>query len=387
MLVERDANEMSFKRAVFVLLVAGLVLAMFSVSRAVVDLRRIKEVHGKSVLTQQDMQVIDEFMQDAVEDLVRTTDFTQISKIRATILTYQSPQAQYAQQYSESALKHITAGMQEARADIRDENTRFKVIANLLILIDSLKDPRLINLAINEIRHPNNAVRYWAVRAVSDAELWGKLSQNQAAASQLADRILAECSQAVEGSSPEVLRLMAEFAGRFNTAPAQRLLTQVADARIASYADWSVSYELMDGAVLAALCEKLTAGGTPNPDLAQRFGQLLSFVMQRYIQGLGQGVLKPTSANYLVSVMIDTEEKCLGRLLGAPQMNIRRAIEAGDLNALQAEHDRLLGTGGQAGTLSAKLNISYGPEGQSQTTPLSLPPRPQASTSAPSSGM
>lgn len=85
---------MGFKRAFFTFLVVGLVLAMFSVSRAVVDLRRIKEVHGKSVLTQQDMQVIDEFMQDAVEDLVRTTDFTQVSKIRTIILTYQSSQAQ-----------------------------------------------------------------------------------------------------------------------------------------------------------------------------------------------------------------------------------------------------------------------------------------------------
>jgi len=373
---------MSFKRAVFVLLVAGLVLAMFSVSRAVVDLRRIKEVHGKSVLTQQDMQVIDEFMQDAVEDLVRTTDFTQISKIRAMILTYQSPQAQYAQQYSESALRHITAGLDEARTDIRDDSRRFKVIANLLILIDSLKDPRLVNVAVAEIKHPNNAVRYWAVRAVSDSELWAKLNQNQAAASQLAGRILAECGQAVGGSSPEVLRLMADFAGRFDTPQAERLLAQVADARIASYADWSVKYELMDGAVLATLCEKLMAGGAAKPELAQRFGQLLSFVMQRYIKGQGQSVLQPASANYLVSVMIDTEEKCLGRLLGTPQVNIRRAVEAGDLNALQAEHDKLLGTGSQAGTLTSKLNISYGPEGQSQAAPLALPPQPQSSAPA-----
>ncbi len=385
--VERDANEMSFKRAVFVLLVAGLVLAMLSVSRAVVDLRRIKEVHVKSVLTQQDMQVIDEFMQDAVEDLVRTTDFTQVSKVRATILTYQSSQAQYAQQYSESALTHITAGLQEARTDIRDENRRFKVIANLLILIESFKDPRLVNLAIGEIKHPNNAVRYWAVRAVADSGLWAKLGQNQAAASQLTGRILAECGQVVGESSPEVLRLMSEFAGRFNTAEAERLLAQVADVRIARYADWSVKYELMDGAVLSTLCGKLAAGGTASPELAQRFGQLFSFVMQRYVQGQNQGALKPASAGYLVSVMIDAEEKCLGRLLGAPQANIRRAIEAGDLNALQTEHDRLLGTGNQAGVLSSKLNISYGPEGQSQAAPLTLPPRPQSNASAQPSNM
>jgi len=372
---------MSIKRAFFAILVAGIVLAMFSVSRAVVDLRRIKEVHGKSVLTQQDMQVIDEFMQDAVEDLVRTTDFTQISKTRTTILTYQSSQAQYAQQYSESAYTHITAGLQEARADIRDENRRFKVIANLMILINSLEDPRLVDLAVNEIKHPSSAVRYWAVRASTGAGLWAKVGQNQGTASQLAARILAECSRVVAESNAEVLRLMTDFAGRFATPDAERLLVQIADARIARYADWSVEYELTDGVILAALCDKLAADGTPNPQLAQRFGQLFSFVMQRYVQGQQQGGLKPASVNYLISVMIDTEEKCLGRLLGTPQANIRRAVEAGDVSALQAEHDRLLGAGGQAGAVSTKLNISYGPEGQTQPAPLPLPGRPENQTS------
>ena len=370
---------MSFKRAVFAILVGGLVLTMFSISRAVVDLRRIKEVHGKSVLTQQDMEVIDEFMKDAVTDLVRTTDFTQVSKTRTTILTYQSSQAQYAQQYSESAYAYIAAGLQEARTDIRDESRRFKVIANLLILIDSLKDPRLVDLAIAEIKHPNSAVRYWAVRAATDSGLWGKLGQNQSTASQLAGRILAACDQVVEGSSPEILRLMAEFAGRFETVEAERLLLRVADARIGRYADWSVKYELMDSAVLKVLCDKLVAGGASNAELAKRFGQLFSFVMQRYIKGQGQGVLRTANASYLVSVLIDTEEKCLGRLLGTPQATIRRAVEANNLNALQAEHDRVLGTGNQAGTLSSKFNVSYGPEGESRAAPLPLPERPQRS--------
>ncbi len=374
---------MSSKRAFFAILVAAVVLATFSVSRAVVDLRRIKEVHGKSVLTQQDMQVIDEFMQDAVEDLVRTTDFTQVSKIRTTILTYQSSQAQYAQQYSESAHAHIAAGLQEARTEIRDEKRRFKVITNLLILIDSLKDPRLTDLAIGEINHTNNAVRYWAVRAATDPELWTKLRQDPSNASQLAAQIFAECSQVVADSSPEVLRLMVDFADRFTTPDADRLLAQIADIRIARYASWSVNYELMDKAVLLALCNRLSAGSAAKPELAKRFGQLLSFVMERYIRGQAEGGLKADSANYLVSVMVDVEERCLGKLLGTPQVAIRRAIEAGDMNALQAEHDRLLGSGNQAGVLSSKLNINYGAAGQNQPAPTPLPARPEIVAPAP----
>jgi len=174
---------------------------------------------------------------------------------------------------------------------------------------------------------------------------------------------------------------MAEFAGRSQTAEAERLLLQIADARIGSYADWSVKYELMDSAILRLLGDKLVAGGPSNPQLAKRFGQLFSFVLQRYMAGQRDGAIKAASANYLISVMMEAEEKCLGRLLGTPQATIRRAVEAKDLGALQAEHDRLLGTGNQAGSLSAKFSVSYGPEGENHPAPLTLPNRPRRTAS------
>jgi len=374
---------MKLKRAVFVFLVCGLVLAIFEVSKAVVDLRRIEEVIKKDVLTQQDFQIIDEFMNDAVTDMVRATDFTQVSKTRAIILSHQSEHPQYAQQYSESAYRQIAEGMQEARTDIRDENTRFKVITNLLILVDSLKDPRLVDLAVQEIPHSNNAVRYWAVRASTNPELWTKIGQGQGSATQLATRIMTACDQIVDSSSAEVLLLVAEFAGRFDTAQAAGLLIHVAEARIRSYADWSVDYELMDSALLRLLCGKIVAAGSGASDqLAKRFAQLYSFAFQRYIKGQNLGRLNEMSRNYLLSVLIDTEEKCLGQLLGTPQTTIRRAIEAGDLTALQTENDRLFGTDSGAGAIPAKFNFSYGAPGENRTAPPVLPDPPQRAAPA-----
>ena len=104
--------------------------------------------------------------------------------------------------------------------------------------------------------------------------------------------------------------------------------------------------------------------------------------MQRYIKGQGDPAVKPIALNYLMSVLVDTEEKCIGRLVGTPQATIRRAVEAKDMAALQAEHDRLLGTGNQAGVVSSKYNINYGPEGQNRAAPLALPDRPQGGASA-----
>ena len=376
---------MKLKRAVSVILVVGVILAVFSVSKAVVDLRGIEEVTKKDVLTPADLQVIDEFMNDAVTDLVRTEDFTAVSKTRSIILNHQadkaqpSAQEQYALQFSESAYKQIGEAIREADG-LPNESKRFKVITNLLILADSLKDPRLVDLAIGQIRRENGPVRYWAVRAATDPELWSKLSQQEGVAAQASARILTDCSQVAAGSGPESLRLMAEFAGRFNTAEAESLLVRVADARVARYADWTVSYELVDGAILKGLCDKLTAAGAADSQTAKRFAQLYSFAMQRFIKGQRLGILKDTSRDYLISVLVGTEQNCLGRLLGSPQATITRLIQADDPIALQAEHDRLFGAPGAPGVLPAKLNFSYGPEGASQPTPILLTDPPQRPT-------
>lgn len=370
---------MKVTNAVVVLLV-GLVLA--PIASAVVDTRGVDEVIKKNVLTPQDLTVVDAFVLDAIEDIVRTDDFAQIATARTTLLSRQNAQAQYAQQFSESVARHVPAAIQEAEG-ASDPVRRFKVLTNLLILVDGLKDPRLVDMAVREIPQESNSVRYWAVRASTDQALWTKLNQNQAAAAQLAERIIAECTKAVETSSPEVISLMVDFAGRFNTPAAQTLLIRAADERIKRYGSWDTGYELPDMAILKLLGDRLAA--TPNPEAAKRFAQLYSFVIQRYIKGQQKNVLTDASRGCLISVIAEVESKSLSKLLGARQPSLTQALQAGNLDTLQAEHDKLLGGTGQAGALVSKLNINYGTSGSSRATPLLLPdpPAPVAPGSSP----
>jgi len=376
---------MKVRIAVFVLLVGGLVLVLLPVASAVVDTRGVDEVLKKNVLTPQDLAVVDAFVLDAVEEIVHTDDFTQIATARTILLSRQSTQAQYAQQFSESTAKYIPAKLQEAQG-IADPVKRFKVMTNLLILVDGLKDPRLVDTAVRAIPQDNNGVRYWAVRAATDQTLWTKLSQNQAAAAQLAERTIGECSRVVETSNSEVISLMVDFAGRFNTPAAEMLLLRAADERIKRYAAWDAGYELADSAVLKLLSTKLTAGGTPNPEVAKRFAQLFSFVIQRYIKGQQRNALTNASRSHLTSVIAEVEDKCLSKLLGVRQPTLMRALAEANLDALQAEHDKLLGGTGQAGALVSKFSINYGTAGSSRTIPLPLPdpPAPAAPAPAPS---
>jgi hypothetical protein len=335
---------MIVRRAFFAILVGGLVLTLLTVSRAQVDSRRIEEVVKKNVLTPEDLEIIDAFVADAVGRLVRTTDFTEVAKHRAVIVSHQISQAQYAQRFSEAALREIGKGFDYATNEITDPDRRVKVFANLLILAGELNDPRLIEVGIRMIPDENTMVRYWAVRVATNPSVWAKLAQDQSTAADLSRRIVDACSKVVETSGPEVLYLMAQFAGRYDTPPAQDLLSRIADARIKRYADWAVRYELVDTGILKLLSAKIVSGGTANPQLARQFCQLYSYAIQRYIRDLKDNNLKDLSGNYLASVLVETEQQCLSKLLSGPQTGITRAVEAGDAAALQAEHDRLLGS-------------------------------------------
>jgi hypothetical protein len=381
---------MRAERTFFAILIGGLVLTLVTVSRAQVDGRRIEDVVKKSVLTPEDMQVIDAFVSDAVGRLVRTTDFTEVAKTRAVIVSHQVAQAQYAQRFSEAVAREIGKGFDYATNEITDPARRFMVFTNLLILANELNDARFVDLGIRMIPHENNAVRYWALRVATNPGVWDKLSQDQNTAAPLSGRVLDTCSKIVPTSSAESLYLMAQFAGRYSTPAAQDLLSRVADVRIERYADGAVKYELVDTGILKLLSAKIAAGGTAGPQLAPQFGQLYSYAIQRYMRGVKNNNLKEPSASQLASVLVETEQQCLSKLLSGPQPQtgaVTRALEAGDMAALQAEHDRLLGGPNQKGALPAKFNFTYGSAQDKRATPLPLPepsPRKAATEAKPS---
>jgi hypothetical protein len=368
---------MTVQRAFFAILVGGLVLTLLTISRAQVDSRRIEEVVKKNVLTPEDMEIIDAFVTDAVGRLVRTTDFTEVAKHRAVIVSHQISQAQYAQRFSDAALREIGKGFDYATNEITDPDRRVKVFANLLILASELNDPRLIEVGIRMIPDENTMVRYWAVRVATNPSVWAKLAQDQNTAAALSRQIVDACGKVVETSSPEVLYQMAQFAGRYDTSPAQDLLTHIADVRIQRYADWAVKYELVDTGILKLLSAKIVSGGPASQQLARQFSQLYSYAIQRYLRSLKDNNLRELSGSYLASVLVETEQQCLSKLLSGPQTGITRAVEAGDAAALQAEHDRLLGSPDQAGALPSKFNFSYGSAQDKRTAPLALPEPPQ----------
>jgi len=379
---------MKMKWAISAVLVALFILAMNSSSVAVSTIE-VDRVRNKAVLDDRDKQIIDEFLAEAIRDLVRTRNFTSIAKLRTVILSRQSTQGQYAQQFSESALTHIQAGFQQAE-ELRPEERKTNVIINLLILVDGLEDAKLIDLSVKRLKDPNTVVRYWAVHSLTKPAVIQQLSAGTPSNSTSVATIAEQLKELVETSSPDIIALMARFAAAVNIPQGEELLLQIAAARIKTYADWTVKYELLDIGILKLLESKImlpsqdpgapapTTSGS-RPAIARRFAQLYSYAIQRYIKGNDMGILNDTQRQRLASVLVEVEEKSVSRLLGRQQVAIRRAIERTSMTALRDEHNRLLGDGTRPGQLPSTLGFDYStsPTGPKRTAPLPLPDPPR----------
>ena len=375
---------MKIKWLIFAVLVVFLVLLMNSGSVAV-STREVDNVRKKAVLDNSDLKIIDDFLAQAIQELVGTRDLTDIAKIRTVILSRQSStQGQYAQQFSESARRHIAAGFRNAQQLPRQERIT-GVMTNLLILMDGLHDLGLADQAIKMLKNENMVIRYWAVHCLTNTEIITQL--NAATNANQASAIAAQLKDLIENSTPEIIALIAQFAAGADIPEAEQLLIQIADLRIKQYADWTVKYELYDSAILKYLSSKIPllsespVGLLPTtidtkPELARRFAQLYSYAIQRYIKGAA--LLNDTQKSHLASVLVETEDKCIGRLLGNPQMTIRRALERQNAQGIMDEHDRLLGTATTSGQLPTALKFDYGSTGSStRTAPLPLPDPPR----------
>ena len=358
---------------------AFFIIAVFVTAADAVVTRAIEAVRAKKVLDGTDLKVIDDFLAQAITEILNTSDFSTVSDTRALILansaSLEPGQVQFAEQFSESAKKQITAALEKAE-QITPPARRFKVITNLLMLVDGLADPRLVDIPLKYADNKNSGISYWAVHCLTNHALAEKL--NPGKDTEIMRRITRRLDEIVANSSPETLGLIAAFAGSAKTPESDDILFEIADRRIASYANWFVRYELLDGSILQMLADRMESSSPGKAAAGRRFGQLFSYALQRYIKG--DKVLNKTQKEQLASVLVDTEKNCLPKLIKKQVLfGIKKAIEAGDLNALLIEHNNLLGDATKQGVLPAEANFDYGKDksGSTLTYPVELASSPQ----------
>lgn len=328
----------NLKTALFLGAIAVLTLIWGSTIWAQIDTRRIDDVRSKTILNDPDFRVIDRFMDEAIDEMIRTEDFGNVAKTRAVILSRTSQQAQYAQRFSEAARKQISAGL--ARAAGLPDQRRFLVTLNLLVLIDNLEDPALTDLAFNYIGAKNAPIRYWAVRIVANPAAAKLVRSN--GNSPLGQRISKTIQGLTRDPSPDILGLVIDFATTLGGKPGQDLLLTVADERITQYKKGTVQDELLEVRLLKGLYRYMLTENTDKDVVTQRFVQLFDEAVKRFLQE--QDTLSTDQMTKLISVMVEIEDKCIKPLLEQPQNNFKRALENDDLDKVKSEYERLLGT-------------------------------------------
>lgn len=340
-----------------------------------VDPWEIEEVRNKGVLDNEDFRIIDEFVDESIRELVNAKDFTDMARIRAKLLSRSSSNSsssrvQYRKQFYKSAHKYISEALEWAE-QLEDADKRFVEKINLLILVDGLRDVQLADLVLDKLGDSNMAIRYWAVNSVCNAEVIEQINAMDDESTELTGLIIRRLASIVETSDDSIVAMISRFAAGIKAEQGTELLLDVADMRIKQYASWSVDNELLDTVILQSLYRKLAVTNPNNGMVAQRFGQLYSFVIQRYIKGAGQ--LDDEQKQKLISVIVEIEAKCISKLF-VLQTTIKRAIEMRDFEGLIKEHNLLLGDSDQEGKLGIKFNFRYRhPDGSESMEPVVLP--------------
>ncbi len=346
------------------------IICICSTAWGIVDTRAIETVREKSVLNANDLQAIDAFVLDAVEEVLRAQDkdFATIAKTRSILISRQQSnvpnQKQYTQQFLESVQKHVGSALKEAQT--LPPLRRTKVGINLLIMAQAMNNKLMITVALPYLSDASKPVSYWAMQLATSPAALAAVN----ASAPESEQLVSELKQIAPVASPETLSLIIPFAAQINNSAGQELILSIADSRLRQYANNTVSHELADIKVLSGLCIQFYANRTGKTQCAQRFAQLLSYAIQRYAKNQAQ--LTNQQKEDLISIIAETEEKCLTKLTKEPQAALKRALERGDMALLMTEHDTLLGSTTKTGTLPELLHFSYKAGNMEQNFPLAL---------------
>ena len=337
------------------------------------NLGQIDFILNKNVLDEQDKQEIDRYVRDTLQSLLNERNLANVGRYVEALVARRGDKPQYVQAFNDSVEKHVSEAFASAKS-LRPAKRQTAITANLLILLDKLANVRFAILAMNQLDNENVVVRYWAVQCLTNPEVINQLNAGDAPNPNLAREITTKFKDMAPKSNPEILNLMARYAAAIQIPQGQELLLQIADQRIKSYADNKVTGEFTDATILKLLDSKISnpSQNTDVPALAQRFAQLYSYVIQKYVRNKDK--LSEVQKNQLITVIVEIEDKCIKNMVGA-QTEMRKAIEQDQMTALMSEHDKLLGSDTAEGQLPAKYHFNYGKTntGATRTAPLTLP--------------
>ena len=339
-----------------------------------INTRNIDRIRKKDVLESQDSQVIGTFIDNWLEELQFTEDFSSIATLKSTFeaRTASSNQAS-ADQYDKVFFELLASKAKNALSDqkngvLEEDSKAILVTLNILITVSDLQDKRLANLAMEYSDSSNVAIRYAAIKAVANKKVVSALNNSISANINLIDSLVEKFSAILETEqAPQIVSLIAVFAGGIDNSATKDLMLVLADKRITQYTDWSVVNEAVDAEILNIMADKIkrTAVKESKSQLTAKFAQLYSCAIQRYIAG--QNILSDKQLSDLKTVIAGTENGAISDLTGSLATAIKKALTKKDKSqSLILAADMMLGSSAGKGMLAEAIDFDYGVDGENR---------------------
>ena len=336
----------------------------FGLSTANIERVRKNVLQASGPLASSDKDVIGDFVTAGLRELLLVEEGSEMTAIRLEIVRF-AGQTEPPSEYSFAYIKAVKSAMVPILRQVSgmpSSERKTAIELNLMILLGHLKSSELSGFGLPRLSHDNAAVKYWAVKVVADKSIATQLNSDITGDAELQAQIVSGLMRLMTEETPAViLNTITGFAATLKDAGGKELLKRLCMLRTKAYENWSVTYEIMDAALLNAVAAQVNVSDdkqSERRELLRMFAQLYSYVMQRYL--LGEKVLDNISKRNLAGVILDVEEKGLSKMMGSRQTDIKQALTRRDLKALDRAHDTILGSKRRAGQLAYKIKFNYG---------------------------
>lgn len=334
----------------------------------------VRQSDGKLAIG--DKEVIGDFVTAGLRELLLVEEGVEMADLRLQIVRF-ADQTEQPSEYSFVYIKTVRTAVEPILRQVsgmQSSERKTAIELNLMILLGHLKSSELSECGLPMLSHDNAAVKYWAVKVVAGKSIARQLNSDITGDEELQSQIVSGLMLLMVEETPAViLNTITGFASVLKDGGGKELLKRICMLRTKAYENWTVTYELMDAALLNAVAGQVDVSDDKQPDreeLLRMFSQLYSYVIQRYL--LGGEVLDNISKRNLAGVMLGVEEKGLSKMMGSRQIEIKQALTRRNLKALRRSHGAILGTEKRGGLLAYKIKFDYG-EGRIYPKTLKAP--------------
>ncbi len=358
---------------------SGAFCAFGALNTQAIETVRAKYESTTSALPADAVAVLDEFWRSTLDTMILSKDSEEVVSIRRELVKQKGTKdiGFYRSAYMQAGKSDMITAFSTTEKN-PDAEQRTRIERNLTILVAELKSLEMAEFALSRTASPDPVVRYWAVRALTDASIASQIRSDIAsdADRELGKKIVASLADYIKNfGEPQMLVFISNFGITLKTPESLALLNQAADKRIEQYMNWTVRMESTDSFLLKNLYQATAENPSLKAESGRRFGQLYACVIQRHIKGniKDKPVLSEDSKSQVISVIAEIEDAILSKTLTGWQKTLRNDL-AGNKD-LTKSYEILFGTTGRAGDLTTQMGIDYGTDaaGKKLVNPLPLP--------------